>query len=106
MPKEKSISRFSSSRCFGLSVRIEQASALVSVGVSGGTLSGFKIPSSRIWGAELVVRWRSDPPCSTIDFSSWFSVGGMTTYLGSREIGLYGNSWPGVYTMEEIDERA
>jgi hypothetical protein len=44
-----------------------------------------------------VVMWRSDPPCSTIDFNNWFSVGGMTTDSGNHNLERT-NDWHGVYT--------
>jgi hypothetical protein len=58
--------------------------------------------------------WRSEPPCSTIDFSNWFKVGGMTTDSSDR-LGpanelcsdeLDRQKLASVYTIEGIDERA
>ncbi len=34
----------------------------VSEGLSGGEFNGRSCPSTRIWGGELVVRWRSEAP--------------------------------------------
>ncbi len=46
---------------------------------------------------------RSDPPCSTIDFNNWFSVGGMTT--DSSDLELDERKLASVYTIDGIDER-
>jgi len=50
----------------------------------------------------LVVMWRSEPPCSTIDFSNWFKVGGMTTPATFDGPKLDGQKLAGVYTIEGI----
>src|SRR6267142_4115807 len=81
-PKEKSSSRFSSKRCFWLSVRTLYDRALVSGAVRGGNCKGTSLPSTRICGGELVVMCRSVPPCSTRVFRSWCSV---TAMLSSSE---------------------
>ena len=42
-----------------------------SFGIKGGRSSGRSLPSTRIWGGEFVVMWRSVPPISVMVLSSW-----------------------------------
>src|SRR5512136_208261 len=62
MPKEKSISHFSSNLCFCVSVITLYASRLVSAGVRTGTSMGLSFPSTRNWGGDPLLRCRSEPP--------------------------------------------
>jgi hypothetical protein len=54
-----------------------------------------------------VVMWRSDPPCSTMDFNNWFNVGGMTPGSSYRVSAnsLDRQKLAPVYTIQGIDEK-